>query len=57
MNNETEIQALINGVNCVKRLGFEHITIEINYELVVGCNRKNLCIFMYLWDFKKILQE
>lgn len=41
-NNGAELQALISGVKLYKSLGFEHISIETNFDLVVGWVKKNL---------------
>lgn len=56
-NKGAELQLLISGIRLYKTLGIENIIIEIDFELVVGWIRKNLCSSWYLWDFLEHLRD
>lgn len=52
-----KLQSLIAGVRLCKDLGFQHIMIEFDLELVVDWMHKNICLTWYLWDFWEMLEE
>lgn len=50
-SNGAELQTMISGIKLYKRLGFWHIFIESDSELVVRSMTKKLCNAWYLWNY------
>lgn len=51
INNGAELQAMITKIKLCKQLGFQHVIMEFDFELIVGWITKKPCSAWYLWDY------